>query len=72
MDLQITELNNTLKNVRSLRRSSGSPGTVRDRLYPAHCNCANRYGATLPPQERVSAEPLRPVGTVARFATLGR
>jgi hypothetical protein len=72
MDLHITELNNTLKNVYSLSRNRGLEARVPEHMYPTHCSCANRYGTAPAPVGHVSAQPLGLAGNVARFIALGR
>ena len=72
MDLQITELNNTLKNIHSFSRNGRLEARVPEHMYPTHCSCANRYGTAPAPVGRVYAQPLGLAGNVARFIALGR
>jgi hypothetical protein len=71
MDLQLTELNNTLKNVRPLPRNGGLEARVPEHMYPTLCTCANRHGTAPPAVERIATLPVTPAANVARCTTLG-
>jgi hypothetical protein len=71
MDLQIIDINNTLKNVRPLSRNGGLETRVPEHMYPTLCNCANRHGTAPPAVERIATLPVTLATNVARFTTLG-
>jgi hypothetical protein len=72
MNLNITELNNTLKSVRFAPRSGGLEDTALNSAFPSYCMCANRYGATsLSAEGAAQYRTIRGYGSAA-FATLGR